>query len=60
MGSDDKSNPLIEKFIYVDSQLPCGLDGGTVKYSGSKASAKYGIGYWDAQLPMTSGTLTAR
>ncbi|TEB26778.1 hypothetical protein FA13DRAFT_1713121 [Coprinellus micaceus] len=43
----------------VHSQLPCGLDGGTVKYSGSKASAKYGIGYWDAQLPMTSGTLAA-
>jgi cellulose 1,4-beta-cellobiosidase len=44
------------------SNLPCGLngalyfvemasDGGTSKYSGNKAGAKYGTGYCDAQCP---------
>ncbi|RDW71739.1 glucanase-5 [Coleophoma crateriformis] len=44
------------------SNMPCGLngavyfaemdaDGGTAKYSGNKAGAKYGTGYCDAQCP---------
>ncbi|RAL05383.1 putative 1,4-beta-D-glucan-cellobiohydrolyase [Aspergillus ibericus CBS 121593] len=55
---------LNQEFTFdVDvSQLPCGLngalyfvamdaDGGTSKYSGNKAGAKYGTGYCDSQCP---------
>jgi len=64
-GAQYKMFKLLNKEFTFDvdvSNLPCGLngalyfvemdkDGGTSKYSGDKAGAKYGTGYCDAQCP---------